>query len=57
MKIIDRFRYQSSIKLIKAKNNSHILRLSQITIDEGKNCIKILTQKKTRKKIVYKQIY
>ena len=46
LKRIDTYRNDPSIKLAKANNDCHIFKVSQVKIDKGKSCIKILTRKK-----------
>ena len=46
LKILDNYKDRPSIKLIKAKNNSHAVRFIQIDIKEVKKSFQRLDQKK-----------
>ena len=46
LKILDKYKNNPSIKLIKAKNNSQVFKFSQIDIEEVKNSFQSLDPKK-----------
>ena len=50
LKILDKFKNHSSIKLIKAKNNSQVFKFSQIGIEEVKKSLQSLDPKKAAQK-------
>ena len=57
LKIFGKYKNHASIKLIKAKNNSQVFKLSQIDIKEVKKSFQRLTLKKPHRKIISKPIY
>ena len=56
-KILDKYKDDPSIKLIKAKNSSKVFKFRQIDIKEVKKLSKVLTQKKPHKRMTLKPIY
>ena len=57
LKILDKYKNHSSIKLIKAKNNSQVLSSVKLTSKKPKNLSKVLTRKKPHKRMILKPIY
>ena len=57
LKILDKYKDHPSIKLIKAKNNSHAVRFIQIDIKEVKKSFQRLDQKKGHKRMTLKPVY
>ena len=57
LKIPDKYKGHSSIKLIKTKNNSQVLKLHQIDIEEVKKSFQSLDSKKAMQKDVLKPIF
>ena len=57
LKILDKYKDHPSIKLIKAKNSSKVLSSVKLTSKKSKKLSKVLTRKKTHKRMILKPIY
>ena len=57
LKILDKFKDHSSIKLIKAKTTLKFLSSVKLTSKKSKNLSKGLTRKKLHKRMILKPIY
>ena len=58
LKILDKYKDHPSIRLSKAKNNSHVFKFSHSDIEETKKSLQSLDQKKAaQKSMILKSIY
>ena len=57
LKILDKCKDHPSIKLIKAKNNSQLVKFGQFDIEEVKNTFQSTDLKKPHKRMILKPIY